>query len=155
MTTELSVYVRSYFERRNIGERHFIARNYKRTLHKSLCRIKRGKAGSAALNRNSAKLKAVSVGASAVSRRIDDKRNVAGMEHIHNIGTLSGELIYGLRIYACLKQSLTRSRSSIELKLRILKCLKHLTDLSLVLIADGDNNLAVLRKRNSAAVECL
>ena len=77
------------------------------------------------------------------------------MEHIHNIGTLTRELVYGLRIYACLKQSLTRSRRSIELKLRILERLKHLADLSLVLIADGDNNLAVLRKRNSAAVECL
>ena len=77
------------------------------------------------------------------------------MEHIHNVGTLTRELVYGLRVYAGLKQGLTRSRRSIELKLRILKCLKHLTDLGLILIADGDNNLTVLGKRNSAAVERL
>ena len=108
---------------RNIGQRHLIARHDKRTLHNRLCRVQRGQTRSAAFHSDSAQLKAVAVGNSAVGRGVDNQRNIARIHHIENVRAFTRKLVDGLRVNARLHKHFARAGRCVEFELGIFNSL--------------------------------
>ena len=134
---------------------HRVRFNNARALHNRLRRVEARQARAAGLHRQAAQFEAVAVFEPAVRGRVDDEGNVLRREHIVDIGRFAGNLVDRIGVYARLHERLARAGRSIEPKLHILHVFKHFADLGLILIADGNDDLAILRQVHARAVEVI
>ena len=87
--------------------------------------------------------------------RVDDEGNILRREHIVDIRRIAGDFVDRLSRHARCHERLARAGRCIEPELHILHVFEHFADFRLILIANGDDDFAILRQMHARAVKGL